>query len=384
MMKTQSLKKWTVLAVDDKLENLKVLIQCLRDSGYELMVAQSGEETLKNIERIVPDIILLDVLMPGIDGFETCRRLKENKSTKDIPVIFMTALTDTVNKVKGFKVGAVDYLTKPLQHEEVIARVNAHITIKKYQQQLQEQNALLEQKNTQLIEANATKDKFFSIIAHDLKNPFQALLLYSSTLLNNFDGLEVETIKKGINALDKNVNRAYNLLSDLLSWANLQSGKVEKKMEKIDLSQIAKENVELLLDHAKEKGIRMFSEINECLLFYSDKDMVATVLRNLLSNAVKFTSENGIVKVSSEAEMDKLKITVSDTGIGISEENIKKLFRPDILYRQLGTNNEKGTGLGLILCKEFIDKLNGEIWVESEPHKGSRFNFTLPFQTTNN
>ena len=145
-MKLESSEKKTILAVDDKLENLKVLIKYLEDSGFELMVAQSGEEAFKHIERFIPDIILLDVLMPGIDGFETCQRLKANETTKDIPVIFMTALTDTVDKVKGFEVGAIDYLTKPLQHEEVLARVNAHITTREFQQQLQEKNILLQQK----------------------------------------------------------------------------------------------------------------------------------------------------------------------------------------------------------------------------------------------
>ena len=137
----------TILAVDDKLENLKVLIKHLEESGYELMVAQSGEEALKHVDRIIPDIILLDVLMPGIDGFETCRRLKQNRRAKEIPVIFMTALTETVDKIRGFEVGAVDYLTKPLQHQEVLARVNAHLSIRKYQQQLQAKNDLLKQKN---------------------------------------------------------------------------------------------------------------------------------------------------------------------------------------------------------------------------------------------
>jgi PAS domain S-box-containing protein len=149
-MKPESSKSRTILAVDDKLENLKVLIKNLEDSGFELMVAQSGEEALKRVDRIIPDIILLDVLMPGIDGFETCRRLKQNEATQDIPVIFMTALTETVDKVKGFKAGAVDYLTKPLQHEEVLARVNAHLSIRIFQQQLQEQNDLLQQKNALL------------------------------------------------------------------------------------------------------------------------------------------------------------------------------------------------------------------------------------------
>lgn len=146
-MKPHSTEKSTILVVDDQLDNLKLLTTYLQQQGFELMVAQSGEETLKHVARIIPDIILLDVMMPGIDGFETCRRLKENKTTEDVPVIFMTALTETVDKVKGFEVGAVDYLTKPLQHEEVLARVNAHLTIRKFQRQIQEQNDLLQQKN---------------------------------------------------------------------------------------------------------------------------------------------------------------------------------------------------------------------------------------------
>jgi len=149
-MKSELSENRTILAVDDKLENLKVLIKNLEDSGFELMVAQSGEEALNRVDRIIPDIILLDVLMPGIDGFETCRRLKQNEATQDIPVIFMTALTETVDKVRGFEAGAVDYLTKPLQHEEVLARVNAHLSIRLFQQQLKEQNDLLQQKNALL------------------------------------------------------------------------------------------------------------------------------------------------------------------------------------------------------------------------------------------
>jgi len=371
-------KKRTVLAVDDKLDNLKLLIKYLEDSGLELMVAQSGEEALRHLERITPDIILLDVLMPGIDGFETCRRLKNNQAMQEIPVIFMTALTETVDKVKGFEAGAVDYLTKPLHNEEVLARVNAHLTIREYQQQLVEQNTLLQLKNTQLLEANAKKDKFFSIIAHDLKSPFSILMGYSATLLEHFEHLETEKIKQGITTINRNATRAYDLLVDLLMWALSHSGRMEYKLEEIDLGQITSENIELLQDRAKEKGITISSKIKKDLMLYSDKNMVSTVLRNLLTNAVKFTSKGGVVKVSSEAEKDKLKITVSDTGMGISEENINRLFRLDTFYSTLGSDNEKGSGMGLILCKEFINILKGEIWVESELNKGSRFIFTLP------
>jgi len=182
---SESFEKMTILAVDDKLENLKVLFKYLEDSGFELMVAQSGEEALKHTERIIPDIILLDVLMPGLDGFETCRRLKENQKTQNTPVIFMTALTDTVDKVRGFEAGAVDYLTKPLQHEEVLARVNAHLTIRKYQQQLQKQNELLKQKNIQLKKSN---DKINADI--DRARIVQQLFLPKTENMPNLDKIE--------------------------------------------------------------------------------------------------------------------------------------------------------------------------------------------------
>lgn len=379
-MKSESHDKKTILAVDDKLENLKVLITYLKEMGFELMVAQSGEEALRNVEQIIPNLILLDVQMPGLDGFETCRLLKENSITKDIPVIFMTAMTETVDKVRGFEVGAVDYLTKPLQHEEVLARINTHLTMREIQKQLEEQNILLQKKNVQLIEVNATKDKFLSIIAHDLKNPFNALLTYSSTLAENFEKLDSDNIKKGLFTLNSSANRAYNLLVDLLSWTYSHSGKMEFNKERINIGIIAKENIDLLLNRAKEKGISLSSEITEGLIVSSDKNMIATVIRNLLTNAIKFTSRGGSVKICNVVEEDNLKITVSDTGIGISEKNIKKLFRLDTYFRKTGSDNEKGTGLGLILCKELVEKMNGKIWVESEFGKGSHFIFTIPGQ----
>lgn len=377
-MSTDLPEKATILAVDDKPENLKVLIEYLAHSGFELMIAQSGEEALKHVKKVIPDLILLDVLMPGIDGFETCRWLKADKKTQEIPVIFMTALTETMDKVKGFELGAVDYLTKPLQHEEVLARINTHLSIKKYQSKILEQNELLQQKNTQLIEANASKEKFFSIIAHDLKSPVNTLLTYSEVLSQNFDKLEKEKLRQGITALNNSATRAYKLLLDLLNWARSHSGKMEYKPEEIDLGKIARENVELLEDRAKEKGIHLTSTVKEGLRVISDKNMVSTIMRNLLTNAVKFTSKNGKVKIRHKVEKLNIRITVSDTGIGISEDNIKKLFRLDTFYRTSGSDNEKGSGLGLLLCKEFIEKLQGEIWIESKLGKGSSFNFTLP------
>ncbi len=248
----------------------------------------------------------------------------------------------------------------------------------KMSREIQTQREKLQDANKQLTEANTTKDKFFSIIAHDLKNPFNTLLTYSATLVKQFNLLDKNEIKKGLETLHNTSKRGYNLLVDLLTWARSQSGKIEINCDNIDLNQISHENVSLLSERAKEKGIKIYSEVEDNVFAYADKNMVSTVIRNLLTNAVKFTSAGGEVKISAQHTGDHIHITIADTGIGICKENIKKLFRLDTFYRTMGTEKEKGTGLGLILCREFVEKLDGKIWIESELGKGSRFIFTLP------
>jgi len=252
---------------------------------------------------------------------------------------------------------------------------------KKYNEmstEIHQQREQLKASNGELEEANRTKDKFFSIIAHDLKNPFSTLMTYSGTLVKNYKKLDEEKLKNGLNSLHSNSKRGYNLLVDLLTWARSQSGNLELNFDTIDVHKIAEDNVALLKERAKNKGINLFSEVDKNIKVYADKNMVNTVIRNLITNAVKFTSEGGEIKISAEKKNELVQVTVSDTGMGISEGNIKKLFRIDTFYRTLGTDNEKGTGLGLILCQEFIEKLGGKIWVESELGNGSQFNFVLP------
>jgi len=243
---------------------------------------------------------------------------------------------------------------------------------------IHQQREQLKTNNMELEEANRTKDKFFSIIAHDLKNPFNTLMTYSGTLVKNYKKLDEEKLKRGLDSLYANSKRGYNLLVDLLTWARTQSGNIELNFDTIDIHEIAEDTVALLKERAKDKSIKLFSEVDKNITAYADKNMVNTVIRNLMTNAVKFTSEGGEIKVSAKEKDEMIQLTVSDTGMGISEENINKLFRIDTFYRTLGTDNERGTGLGLILCQEFVEKLGGKIWVESELGKGSKFKFTLP------
>ena len=375
---TQTDNTATILIVDDNPVNLEMLFRYFEYSALKTLAAQDGESALLQIEHTRPDLILLDVLMPGFDGFETCRRLKANESTQDIPVIFMTALSATADKVKGFDVGGVDYITKPFQYEEVIARVNAHLTIRRQQQQLQEQTALLEEKNAQLKALNASKDKFFSIIAHDLKSPFAGLLVVANLIKENLERWNKDKIIHFADQLQESVDTLYALIENLLTWSRFQQGAMEYHPQYVKIQYIIARNVALLIHNAQQKQITLRNSVQEQIPAFIEVNMIDVVVRNLLSNAIKFTKPGGTVEISATHDENTLKVAISDTGIGIPEEILPNLFRIGVKTRQIGTGGERGTGLGLILCKEFIDQHGGTIRVESEVGRGSTFWFTLP------
>ncbi len=243
---------------------------------------------------------------------------------------------------------------------------------------LVEINLKIEESEQKLLELNAQKDKFFSIISHDLKSPFIALLGYSEILIEDFKNLTQEELFEFITSINKASKNVYNLLENLLEWSRIQTGRSEFIPEFFNVFKTAQSVVELMDCTAKQKNIKLVNTIDFKSTVYGDENMINTVLRNLVSNAIKFTRENGEVIIASESNDDYFTVSVSDTGIGMSDSDIEKLFRIDVHHTTIGTNKEKGTGVGLILCKELILKNNGNIWVESELKKGSRFNFSLP------
>ncbi len=377
-MPVEDEKKGVVLIVDDNPTNLGLLFECLGRAGFEVLLSQDGQDALEQVELEHPDIILLDVMMPDMDGFETCHHLKANKATRDIPVIFVTALSDTVDKVKGFEAGGVDYITKPFQPEEVKARVNAHMMIRKLQQRLQAQNALLEKQKEELSQLNTSKDKFFSIIAHDLRTPLTALLAYTRFAAESLHSFSQDDLQEMVDNLRSTCENLYELLENLLDWSRIQGGMMAYHPQLIDIKGVLLRNLTLFRPNARQKRIMFEGSIQEELFVYADEKMVDAVVRNLISNALKFTRAHGRVEVKVTQKESFLEVSVSDTGIGISKEDLPKLFRIDEKYRDSGTAGERGTGLGLILCKDLIEKSGGKIWVKSEVGKGTTFIFTLP------
>jgi PAS domain S-box-containing protein len=225
---------------------------------------------------------------------------------------------------------------------------------------------------------NAAKDKFFSIISHDLKNPFSVLLSITESLTLNFSHLTDEEKNIAIRQINDTVKLLFNLLENLLKWSLAQTGKIQYNPEIIDLKKLIQINISILALNAEKKQVRIVSELGKELQAYADKEMIDTVIRNLLTNAIKFNKPGGVISMKARKKNDWLEVAVEDTGIGLSKEDVGKLFRIDVKNKSIGSSKEKGTGLGLILCKEFVEKHGGKMGVESELGRGSRFYFTLP------
>ena len=360
-----------VLIVDDVPDNLSLLSNILEEMNIDVEIASSGQKALRMIENRKPDLILLDISMPEMDGFEVCNRLKADTKFSNIPIIFLTARTEIQDIIKGFKLGAVDYVTKPFNTSELISRVETHLELKKSRD-------IIAVQNQDLQELNTMKDKFFSIVAHDLKNPFFQIMNDSETLLKQVKKINDETIEKQLENIFRQSKQSYTLLQNLLEWSRSQTGTLKWEPETIDLTQIIDEIITLLRSIANNKEILLYKVAFKDTFAFADAKMVKATIRNLTTNALKFTERGGEVMVVTEDLGDFIEITISDNGIGIPKEDIEKLFRIDVHYSNPGTEGEDGTGLGLILCKEFVERNGGSIYVESEVNKGSKFKFTLP------
>ena len=354
-----------ILVVDDIPLNLVILSEILKSEGYKVRPVPDGMLALQAAEREKPDLILLDIMMPDMDGYEVCRRLKENQNLRDIPVIFISALNDTNNIVKGLAAGSVDYITKPFQTEEVKARVATHLKIYRH--------------SKELIELNATKDKFFSIIAHDLRSPFNGFLGLTQIMVEELPRMTLSDIHSIVKNMRNSATNLFRLLENLLLWARMQQGKLSYDPEVIEIRQMVDDSLSMIKDSAKTKGIALVSEIPEDVSVLADNNMLQTIIRNLLSNAVKFTNKGGKVKISAKVTLNQsVEISVKDSGIGMSPAMLCDLFRLDTKTNRRGTAEEPSSGLGLHLCKDFIERHGGKLWIESEEGKGSTFSFSIP------
>ncbi|MDP3462015.1 MAG: hybrid sensor histidine kinase/response regulator [Bacteroidales bacterium] len=392
-MTEQNSNSFNILVVDDNPRNLQVISTLLSANGYKTAVVNSGTNALKYMEMREPDLILLDIMMPEMSGYEVCTIIKEDERYKEIPVIFLTAKSELSDIIMGFKLGAVDYITKPFRIEEVLVRVRTHLELRESRKQLLHKNMQLESLNKELtlsqeqIREDALrlkqlvneKNQLFSIIAHDLRGPINSFISLTRLLADEAAGISPELIMELSADMHQSASSLHELLENLLSWSLMQRDEVRMNQEDIFLKPLIDSVLELLKEKFVTKNILINNTIPPNLAVKGDWNMVSTVARNLITNAVKFTPQGGEVSLSGIQDANGMVIiTVQDTGIGMSAELIGRLFQFDKRTSRPGTDGEPSSGLGLMLCKEFIERNGGQLKIRSQENVGSVFEFTLP------
>lgn len=364
--------EYKILIVDDVMSNVLLLKVLLTNEKFAIATASNGRQALEQVEKENPDLVLLDVMMPDMSGFEVAQHLKSNPNTADIPIIFLTALNSTADIVKGFQVGANDFISKPFNKEELIIRVTHQIS-------LVAAKRLILSKTEELQRTIAGRDKLYSVIAHDLRSPMGSIKMVLNMLILNLPsekiGAEMYELLTMANQTTEDV---FSLLDNLLKWTKSQIGKLNVVYQDVDLVEVTDGVIEIFSMVASLKKIRIREMKPEKMVVNADIDMLKTVVRNLLSNAIKFSKENSEVLVKMEEVDGMAVVSVQDYGCGISEEGQKKLLHTDTHFSTFGTNNEEGSGLGLLLCKDFVVKNGGKLWFTSKEGEGSIFSFSIP------
>ena len=364
--------EFKLLVVDDVQTNVLLLKALLGKEGYGILVANNGQEALEVIRNENPDLILLDVMMPGMDGFEVAERLKSEEFRCEIPIIFLTALDDTQSIVNGFKLGVGDFISKPFRKEELMVRI-------KHQLSLVAARRIIEEKNEELRKTIAGRDKMYSVIAHDLRSPMASMKMLLNTIMMSVEKDKIDPdIFDMLEMSNKTSEEVFSLLDNLLKWTKSQLGKLTVIPQQLDISGLADGVVEVMNSVAEVKHIKLIRTDHESFFVYVDIEMIKSILRNLISNAVKFSNPDSEIKVGIKAEDGKVIVSVTDSGKGIKKEDQHKLLKDSTHFTTYGTNSEEGSGLGLLLCRDFARKNGGELWFESEENLGSVFSFSLP------
>ncbi len=360
-----------ILIVDDNTQNIQILASILTNNNYQVEYALSGAEAIEWLSDEIFDLILLDIIMPEMNGFEVCEQIKLNNDWKEIPIIFLTAKHDPESIKKGFELGGVDYITKPFYTEELLVRVNTQLQLKNSYDTIKIQSS-------ELREHIIAQEKFFSIIAHDLKNPLSGLVLVAKQAAQRGQNLSDEVLKNFLDLILEASEESFELLKNLLHWSRVQSGIFSSDPELFEIEKITTSCFKLLQGNIAQKNIRLETNIDENVEVYGDIKMIKTVIRNLLSNAIKYSYNGGLIKINCSKKNNFVEFDVIDEGIGIKPEILKNIFNIERKDLQKGTEGEKGTGFGLLLCREFIEKNDGNIKITSTLGKGSKFSFTVP------
>ena len=377
--------EYKVLIVDDVISNVLLLKVLLTNEKFNIVTAGNGKR-LATINRFVPieidfeklkkekpDLVLLDVMMPDISGFEVAQQMKADPEMSEIPIIFLTALNSTADIVKGFQVGGNDFISKPFNKEELIIRVTHQIS-------LVAAKRIIVAQTEELRKTIMGRDKLYSVIAHDLRSPMGSIKMVLNMLILNLPSETIgEEMYELLTMANQTTEDVFSLLDNLLKWTKSQIGKLKVVYQDINMVEVVEGVSEIFTMVAGLKNIKIVQDVPVAdVAVRADIDMVKTVIRNLISNAIKFSNEGAEVVVSLAEEDGMAIVSVKDSGCGIDEENQRKLLHTDTHFSTFGTNNEEGSGLGLLLCKDFVIKNGGKLWFTSKKGEGSTFSFSIP------
>lgn len=366
--------EYKILIVDDVMSNVLLLKVLLTNEKFNIVTASNGNQALNQVKKENPDLILLDVMMPDMSGFEVAQKLKADPEAAHIPIIFLTALNSTADIVKGFQVGGNDFISKPFNKEELIIRVSHQIS-------LVAAKRIIEAKTEELKKTIIGRDKLYSVIAHDLRSPMGSIKMVLNMLILSLPKEKIgEDMYELLTMANQTTEDVFSLLDNLLKWTKSQIGKLKVVYQDIDMVEVVEGVGEIFAMVAGLKNIRLRIESPECQAVHADIDMIKTVIRNLISNAIKFSNEGSEVLIKVEESDGMSVVSVKDSGCGIDEESQKKLLHTDTHFSTFGTNNEEGSGLGLLLCQDFVVKNGGKLWFTSVKDEGSTFYFSIPLK----
>jgi signal transduction histidine kinase len=405
-----------VLIVDDIWDNIEVLETMLVHEGFLLLTAASGEEALAMVAQQPPDLILLDVMMPGMDGYQVARAIKGNLATKNIPIIMVTALHDHHAKMLGLSAGAEDFLSKPIDRAELCVRVRNLLRLKAYGEyydryshvlesqvasrtaDLVERTTALEQQaavvagQAALLEINRNdemrfKDEFLSHVSHELRSPLTAIKQFTTILLGGLAGELNKEQREFLQIILKNIRQLQSMIDDLLEVTRLETGKLTVEPESVSVSDTVADALESLQVTAGARGVTVSCDVPRGLpSVHADRTRFRQILINLVENAIKFSSDGGAVRIQArllQQDPRFLLLEVSDTGCGISPEIAEAIFQRLYQVSERTQGSRKGLGLGLYICRELVTRQGGQIWAAPQPEQGSLFSFTLPVFSLN-
>jgi len=382
MLDINKLTDMTILIVDDLSDNLKVLYNTLNVAGYNISMAKTGQQALNHINDHQPDLILLDITLPDINGLDVCRTIKRDKTTEKIPVIFISASTDTGDVIKGFEAGCVDYICKPFVEAEVLARVKTHLTLKCLHENLEhrvaERTEALEKAKNLAETASQAKTQFLTRMTHEFKTPLNSILGFAQLLEQQILDGETEELFISRKYILDSGRHLLGMVEDVLDIADIENQQLKLSLENIHVDEVVKAAISSVKELADDSGISI-TFTSSTLKVIANKGRLIQVIKNLLSNAIKFNVEQGFVDIDVQiVNPYQVEISIKDTGVGILPEEQKSLFMPFTRLSYAETQEIPGIGLGLSQSKYLISEMNGHINFHSQIGQGSVFSVCLP------